>query len=134
MNTRIRVARLLSVAAIVIGICVSAGQPVSANACDPAYVTQVGNTFIVAPTGADDTANLQCAFDAAGAAGPGSTVQLMSGTYKIGRIVVDEFHGNFVGAGKEQTTITTISPLDCSGGWPELMMFRKGIEHGRHDF
>ena len=127
MNARIRIARLLSVAAIVIGICMSAGQPVSADACDPTYVTQVGNTFIVAPTGGDDTANLQCAFDAAGAAGPGSTVQLMDGTYSIGRIAVDEFHGSFVGAGKEQTTITTVPDLDCSGGWPELMAFRKGI-------
>jgi len=127
MNTRIRMARLLSVAAIVIGICVATGQPVWAHECDLDYVTQVGNTFIVDPTGGDDTANLECAFDAAAAAGPGSTVQLMDGTYSIGMIAVNEFHGSFVGSGKEQTTITTVSPLDCSGGWPELIAFRKGI-------
>jgi hypothetical protein len=124
MNTRIRMTRLLSVAAIVVGICVATGRPVSADTCDPAYVTQVGNTFVVAPTGGDDTANLQCAFDAAAA---GGTVQLMNGTYSIGQIAVNEFHGSFVGAGKEQTTITTLpEELLCPGTWPILLQFTEG--------
>jgi hypothetical protein len=119
-------ARLLSVAAILIGICVSAEQPVSANGCDPDYVTQVGNTFIVAPTGTDDTANLQCALDAAAAAGPGSTVQLMSGTYWTGLLSLDTFHGSLVGAGKEQTTITTVDDMPCPGSGPTLLRFAEG--------
>jgi hypothetical protein len=125
MSTRIRMARFLSVAAILIGICASAGQPVSANGCDPAYVTQVGNTFIVAPTGADDTANLQCALDAAAAAGPGSTVQLMDGTYWTGLVAVDTFHGSLVGAGKERTTVTTIPDMSCPP-WPTWLQFGEG--------
>jgi hypothetical protein len=129
MSTRIRMARFLSVAAILIGICASAGQPVSASGCDPAYVTQVGNAFIVAPTGEDDTANLQCALDAAAAAGPGSTVQLINGTYWTGLIEVNGFHGSLMGAGKDRTTITTVPNMYCPDGWPELITFREGDIH-----
>ena len=78
------------------------------------------------PTGVDDTVNLECAFEAAAAAGPGSTVQLMNGTYRIGQIEVNEFHGSFVGAGKEQTTITTLPELPCPGTWPILLQFTEG--------
>jgi hypothetical protein len=126
MSDRSSIARLLSVAAILIGICVSTGQPVSANGCDPDYVTQVGNTFTVAPTGGDDTANLQCALDAAAAAGPGSRVQLMSGTYSTGLLSVDTFHGSLVGTGKEWTTITTVDDIACPGSGPALLRFAEG--------
>jgi len=125
MSTRIRMARFLSVAAILIGICASAGPPVLANGCDPDYVTQVGNTFIVAPTGENDTANLQCAFDAAAAAGPGSTVQLLSGTYSTGLLAVDTFHGSLVGVGKERTTVTTVPDMLCPT-WPTWIQFGEG--------
>jgi len=126
MNTRMRVACAISMVAILIGGFGLTGQPASANGCDPAYVTQVGNTFIVAPTGEDDTANLQCALDAAAATGPGSTVQLMSGTYSTGLLSVDTFHGSLVGAGKEQTTITTVDDMPCPGSAPALLRFAEG--------
>jgi hypothetical protein len=55
--------------------------PASAPAQDcGAYVTANGSVFTVEPNGVDDTDNLQCAFDAAVAAGPGSVVELVEGT------------------------------------------------------
>ncbi len=38
-------------------------------------------TFVVAPSGVDDTAALQQAFDAAVSAGPGSAVRLTKGKF-----------------------------------------------------
>ena len=53
----------------------------------------------VKATSTDDTANLQCAFDLAVAAGPGQTVRLLKGTYHTGMVFVNNFHGAFTGAG-----------------------------------
>ena len=117
MNTRIRMARVLSIVAILIGICAFAGQPVVANG---------GDTFIVAPTGGNDTFDLQSAFGQAVAAGPGSTVKLLSGTYRIGLIEVEGFHGSFVGAGRGRTVITTVEDMACPGSWPVLINFLAG--------
>ncbi|MFX1589331.1 MAG: hypothetical protein ACFFC1_14350 [Promethearchaeota archaeon] len=44
--------------------------------------------FIISPSGRDDTANIQAAFDAAIAAGLGSTVQLTSGQFYTNNIFV----------------------------------------------
>ena len=44
--------------------------------CDSAFVTQSGSVITVQPTGVSDTANLQFAFDAAVASGPGVDVRL----------------------------------------------------------
>jgi hypothetical protein len=68
--------------------------------------------FTVFPTGADDTANLQAAFDAAILAGHGSTVQLVRGTYYIRNgIVAVNFEGSSVGAGKEKTFVQNLGPF-----------------------
>ena len=45
-------------------------------------------TFGVTPSGADDTAALQQAFDAAVAAGPGSVVKLTAGEFYTNEILV----------------------------------------------
>lgn len=68
--------------------------------------------FTVEPNGTDDTDNLNTAFADAVAAGPGTVVQLVEGTYFINFIEVREFNGQFRGAGKGKTVITNIEGLD----------------------
>ncbi|MFX0007546.1 MAG: right-handed parallel beta-helix repeat-containing protein [Promethearchaeota archaeon] len=69
-------------------------------------------TFVVSPSGGDDTANIQDAFDAAIAAGPGSTVQLTSGQFYTNEIIVENFYGTFKGTGKDLTKIDVLRGLD----------------------
>lgn len=69
-------------------------------------------TFTLSPTGdtsgVQDTVNIEAAFDAAVAAGPGSVVELTAGTFYISRpIVVDDFDGTFRGQGKGVTVVQT---------------------------
>lgn len=74
--------------------------------------------FKVLPTGTNDTANLQAAFDAAVQAGPGSTVQLVKGTYYIDKgIAVANFDGNFVGAGKDKTFVQNLGQFSPYELW-----------------
>ena len=69
-------------------------------------------TYTVWPTnGYDDTANIQAAFDAAVAHGPGCTVQLEKGTYYTAQITVYGFQGSFVGMGQQWTTIQALPNL-----------------------
>ena len=57
---------IVSIALILTAAIVWGTSAVSADTiCDPDYVTQSGNLISIQPTGVDDTANLQCAFDAA---------------------------------------------------------------------
>ncbi|NHJ25404.1 MAG: hypothetical protein EAX89_12555 [Candidatus Lokiarchaeota archaeon] len=70
------------------------------------------HTFIVFPSGGDDTANIQAAFDAAIAAGPGSTVLLTSGQFYTNEIYIEDFYGTFKGAGIEQTKIDVLRGFD----------------------
>jgi len=77
----------------------------TANAtCNSRYVRWSHKTITVLPTGSDDTANLQCAFDL-GATIPGVTLQLSKGTFITGRLVVDGFNGTVRGMGMNVTTI-----------------------------
>ena len=71
-------------------------------------------TFTVSPSGGNDTANIQEAFNDAVAAGPGSTVQLTAGRFTINDILVTGFQGTFQGAGKDRTVI------DCPPGGVQL--------------
>lgn len=68
--------------------------------------------FVVNPGGGDDTPALQQAFEDAKAAGPGSVVQLVVGTYHLNFIEIREFFGTFRGAGKGVTVITPCAELD----------------------
>jgi hypothetical protein len=116
----------------------SVANPVAAQACDPAFVTQTGTVITVKPTSVDDTANLQCAFDLAVAAGPGRTVRLLTGTYHTGLIFVNNFHGTFTGAGSTKTVVTNLPDLDVTpedvifdlpsptNRWPDLVSFVEG--------
>lgn len=71
-----------------------------------------GQTFVVQPSGGDDTANIQSAFDQAIAAGPGSTVRLTSGHFYMNNILLDGFLGRFMGAGMQKTVIDTLRGLN----------------------
>lgn len=127
-----RICLILFAAIAVVGMYVLFGQPAFATTCDPNYVSQSGSTFTVSPTGVDDTANIQCAFDAAVAAGPGSTVQLEAGTFYLSRdIVVVNFDGSFRGAGKGRTIVQNLDdvPFPLHGDpypyhdYPGLLLF-----------
>ncbi|MFX1326639.1 MAG: hypothetical protein ACFE91_00655 [Promethearchaeota archaeon] len=69
-------------------------------------------TFTVTPSGGDDTANIQKAFNDAIAAGPGSTVQLTPGQFYTNAIIAENFYGTFRGAGKDLTNIDVLRGLD----------------------
>jgi hypothetical protein len=71
-------------------------------------------TLYVHPSGRDDTANIQAAFNAAVKAGPGSTVQLSAGHFYTNRILVHNFKGCFRGAGQGKTFIDCQRGLDPS--------------------
>jgi hypothetical protein len=106
--------------------------------CDPAYVKLDGEEITVYPNGVNDTANLQCAFDAAVAAGPGSSARLVEGTYHTAQIVVTGFYGQFSGAGVEKTLVLPlvdlfVTPVDfplqppsTDNPWPVLFFFIDG--------
>jgi hypothetical protein len=91
-----------------------------------------GAVFTVTPSGTDDTQALIDAFNAAKAAGPGSTVQLVEGQYTIGMIEVRDFDGYFRGAGMNMTFISNLPDLPCNECWtinnniPFLMQFISG--------
>jgi hypothetical protein len=119
--------RLILTAAVVTVVALSQ-VGAWATTCNPTYVTQAGNLFTVLPTGADDTANIQCALNEATALGAGSTVQLACGTYFTGLVEVTGFAGTFKGAGKDLTIIHSVPNLPCgeaeSAGFPSLFKFR----------
>jgi hypothetical protein len=106
--------------------------------CDSTYVAQSGDVITVQPSGVNDTENIQCAFDAAVAAGPGVDVRLGEGTYYTAQIVVNDFYGNFYGAGSKYTTLTNlpnlyVTPVDfyfnppsAANPWPSLYVFVEG--------
>ena len=126
------------VAALVSGLALATGVAFADTPCDSAYVTQSENVITVSSTGVDDTENLQCAFDVAVAGGPGVDVQLSSGTFHTAQIVVNDFHGQFYGAGSKYTTVINlpnlyVTPVDmylnppsADNPWPSLFAFIGG--------
>ena len=72
----------------------------------PSALAGASDTFVVEPTGVDDTDNLQAAFDAAIAAGPGSVVELAAGDFYLSEpILIDDFSGTFRGQGSSASVI-----------------------------
>ena len=94
--------RFLLVFALAVGVLALLAAPAMASA----------RTFCVHPSGGDDTANIQAAFNAAVAAGPGSTVKLTAGHFYTNNIVVAGFNGSFKGAGQNRTFIDTLRGLN----------------------
>ena len=119
----------------------TAGAVSADTVCDPDYVTQSGNVISVLPTGVDDTANLQCAFDVALSYGEGAHVQLKAGAFHTGQVVINDFQGTFTGAGMNNTEIINlpnlyVTPVDmylnppsASNPWPSLFSFVDGDYH-----
>jgi hypothetical protein len=117
--------------------CLAFCSVASAAPWNASFVVQHGRAITVLPTGVDDTANIQCAFDSAVAAGVGA-VQLEKGTYHIRQIVVNNFKGTFTGAGAQQTVLTNLPNLyvtlmnvyyqapSTTNPWPNLFSFVGG--------
>jgi hypothetical protein len=104
--------RTLRALSVVIGvIAVNAGNAGNAGA----------STFHLAPSpSGDDTANLEAAIVAAWAAGPGSTVQLGAGTFRISRSIIVQAPALTIrGAGKDRTTILADAAL-AGGVYPNV--------------
>jgi hypothetical protein len=119
----------LGVLVVLLSVYVFVALPAFAE-CGP-NVTRAGDTWYVSPTGTDDTANIQCALDEATAAGPGSAVQLMAGTFHTSIIEVVGFDGFLKGVGKDATVITSLPNLPCAAeipknSFPSLFKFREG--------
>jgi hypothetical protein len=103
------VASVLLMLAFVLVLGTAVAQPTSP--CDPAFVARSGKVIHVTPTGVDDTANIQCAFDWANDLGPGMTVRLQPGTFHTAQIFVNDFVGSFRGSGADKTLIVNLPNL-----------------------
>jgi hypothetical protein len=134
LNIRVAVCILLM---LLIPVTTVSAAPLEKNGCNPAFVRQVGRVITVKPTSTDDTANIQCAFDAAVAVGAGKSVRLAPGTFYTKQIAVEGFHGHFMGAGVKKTVVMNISNLsitpnfwfdapDKDNLWPTLFSFVNG--------
>ena len=91
------------------------GAPVSIEDCDEAYVQLDNESLVinVAPTGLDDTVNIQCALDSAANTGV-PTVRLGAGTYYISKLKVENFKGTFEGKTKTATILDVIDEsIEC---------------------
>jgi hypothetical protein len=129
---------LLTVLAAVATLAWSKGSVLAEIACDPDFVAEAGSVFTVSPTGVDDTANLQCAFDLAVASGSGAEVHLLAGTFHTGQVVINDFQGAFTGEGMDNTIIENIpnlyvtpvdmyfNPPSANNPWPSLFSFVNG--------
>lgn len=114
------------------------GAAPTGTECDAAFVSQSDNVITVRPTGVDDTANLQCAFDLAVVSGSEMEVSLAGGTFYTSQIVVHDFHGVFSGTGTEKTVIHNVQkmyvtpfdfylePPSAENPWPSLFSFFDG--------
>lgn len=86
------------------------------TACGPA-VSRRGHVIRVEPaSAAQDTQNLQCAFDLA-ATLPGSTVQLGRGTFVSGAIFVHGLMGEVRGEGKDETLVVNLPAFHVNRDW-----------------
>lgn len=96
--------------------------------CNPDYVAfdPATNTWTVSPTGTDDTANVQCAFDEAVASKSESVVRLTEGWFYTNKIVVAGFNGTFKGAGQDLTSVDVLRGLDPEAGGVEVDFPEKG--------
>lgn len=137
MKTKFLLA-VLVIIALVVPFVWSTGRVSADSACDSAYVIQAGTTLEVKPTGMDDTANLQCAFNEAAALSAGAKVQLSSGTFHTAQIVVNGFFGQFSGEGMDNSVVTNLpnlyvtpenmyfNPPSADNPWPSLFAFIGG--------
>jgi hypothetical protein len=109
--------------------------------CDEAEV-KLGNNYIqVAPTGSDDTDNIQCALDLA-VEKRIPEIRLTRGDFFIGSLLAKGFAGTLQGGGRDHTRITLLDQsIDCgntsaivtfSGGEPRIRWLALIWPEGRH--
>lgn len=109
--------------------------------CDAAEV-KLGNNYIqVAPTGVDDTVNIQCALDLA-IEKRIPEIRLTQGDFFISSLLAKGFAGTLQGGGRDHTRITLLEQsIDCgntsaivtfSGGEPRIRWLALIWPEGRH--
>lgn len=137
MKTRFFLSVFL-VLAFVATLALNTSTVLAGTVCDSNFVKLVGSTISVKPSGVDDTANLQCAFDLALAIGAGARVQLSAGLFHTAQVVVNGFDGAFSGAGTDATVITNlpnlyVTPVDfflnppsATNPWASVITFVNG--------
>lgn len=91
------------------------------------------------PASTDDTARLQLAFDSCNAPNLKCTIKLDAGTYLTRQLMVENFHGAFVGAGMHQTILKALPDFPMPENlnlpvhptreepWAEVLHFDSGI-------
>ena len=104
---------------------------VSGAAASPQSAPPSAKLFTLSPTGGDDTANFQQAFEQAAAAGSGSTVQLAAGVFHTRVIEVWNFDGTLKGTGQKATIIERFVDKDGktmidAAQMPALFHFYRG--------
>lgn len=75
--------------------------------CNVSFVTLAKTTISVAPTGNNDTDNIQCALDAA-IDGEYSAIKLTAGTFYVGPLFAQGFQGTIQGKTKASTVIVAL--------------------------
>jgi hypothetical protein len=84
--------------------------------CESEHVLARTGKIVVKPSGADDTANIQCALEYATETGK-TLVRLRAGSYLVGPISVDGFQGTLQGAGVDKSVISIADhSVDCKNG------------------
>ena len=125
------------VGALFLAACSGNTTAPSSSPTAPAGSSATAHTFVVSPSGRNDTARIQAAFNAAIKAGAGSTVQLAAGHFYTNSIVVKGFDGTFKGAGEGKTVIDSLrgdpktpnaAPVTVMPGYsdPSLFIFTGG--------
>jgi parallel beta-helix repeat protein len=105
-GTKHATAVLVGVVCIAV-LLLTLGLPTAAarGTAAPTAPTLGHHTIVTRPTGFDDTANIQGAFNTCTGNGWTCTIELVKGTYHISQIAVTGFQGSFVGAGQGSTVI-----------------------------
>jgi len=105
-------ATLLGVVCMAV-VMLALGLPTAAarGVTTPAALNAGRHTIIIGPTGSDDTANIQGAFNVCTNHHWTCTIELRKGTYYTAQIATIGFQGSFVGAGQGQTVIQALPNL-----------------------
>ncbi len=93
----------------------AAGVAENISFTDASFVTFDDHAINVAPSGIDDTANIQFALDTAASEGY-PVVRLSAGTYFISSLFVENFKGTLEGLAKVSTIVEILdNSIDCAG-------------------
>jgi parallel beta-helix repeat protein len=120
-------------------------SPTTSPTAKPTVQVVQSSAEVPPPSGTDDTAAIQAAFDACVAYGPGCTVVLRAGTYRTRQVLADGFHGTVVGAGESATTVEALprfvvapsnvmsKPPSPTNSYPFILTFGGGSDVAMSD-